>query len=442
MPSSDDVYDHFHVRDDGSDVGPQYASLYHCRAQQLAPRAVVAANRAWGPPSDASRWTNAIDAQTADTTTEVRLVGILYRRMDDPRIESRALKGTIDQTTELVRTRRHADDSLKLEDAAGRLALRIDERTGIDAARLPSGCVVAVRGRYVPFVVAEQGVATFQHDAGALEVFDVRMPGLHPHPHSNPHSSLHTGRCVVIVSGLSIRGKDLSVEMEALLAGLVANATDGRIAHVLVAGNGAAPWEPDAGGGSTVVAHLSGLDHFLAELAAHVPVDYMCGPDDVGPRALPQPPLFRSLLPNATMEKGLRLCTNPCVRTIEGFLFVGSSGQPVDDARDHLPPPEREAGDASLRVLSTTLECAHMAPTAPGTLHCHAYVHEDPFVLRARPHVYFAGNQPAGNDRLDAEHGGAWTRTVVVPRFTDGSTVVAIRLEEGCPCDFVTVGGE
>jgi DNA polymerase delta subunit 2 len=439
MPAYEDVSDRFHLRRDGDDVGPQYASLYHCRAQQLGPRAVRVGNRAWGPTSDASPWTNTVNAQTLGAT-EGRIVGVLYRRMADPRIESRALKGTTGQAPELMRTRCHADDLLKLEDAAGRLALRFDADTLSDwADRLLSGSVVAVLGRYAPLASEEQGASTFQHDAGVFDVVDVCAPGPLAQPRLAPPLLHVPPRCVAIVSGLSIRSDDPSDGLAALLAGLVANATSGALARVIVAGNGASPWNTSQAGPPTdALAHLRGLDRFLAALADHVPVDYMCGADDIGPGALPQPPLFGALLPEATAKKGLRLCTNPYACTVGGYGFLGSAGQPVDDATVQLPPADREAGDASIRVLAQTLECGHMAPTAPGTLHCHALVHEDPFVIHERPHVYFAGNQPFGNEALDdEEHADEWTRLVAVPRYSETATVAIVALVDGCSCTFV-----
>lgn len=443
VPFYKDTSDRFHIRRDGSDVGPQYASLYHCRAQQLGPRAVRAGNRAWGPASDVSPWTNTVDAQTIGNV-QGRIVGILYRRMADPRIESRSLKGTTEQAPALMRLRCHADDLLKLEDAAGRLALRFDANAlGNSVGCLLSGSVVAVLGHYAPLAGDEQGASMFQHDAGVFHAIDVCVPGpLAQSPFTPPRlptPCLPTPtRCVAIVSGLSIRSDDLPEGLAALLTGLIANAAASTLARVIVAGNGASPWDTSLmGPTANTFAHVRGLDRFLAALAEHVPVDYMCGADDVGSKALPQSPLFGALLPEATAKKGLRLCTNPYSCTIDGYSFLGSAGQPIDDAMMQLPLADRETGDASVRVLSQTMECGHMAPTAPGTLHCHALVHEDPFVIHERPHVYFAGNQRVANDALNTEHPDEWTRLIAVPRYSEAATVAIVSLEDGCLCEFV-----
>lgn len=447
MCSYFDVSDRFHLRRDGCDVGPQYASLYHCRAQQLGPRAVSAGNRSWGPPSETCKWTNAVDAQTL-VAKEIRIVGVLYRRSNNPLIESRALKGTtVERVEELVRLSLHddTDGSLKIEDASGRLALRLGEGVGLDKTALDlliPGSVVAIVGRYSPLAITEQGTPTFQHDTGAFEVLGVRGPG----PLAQPSFGLTQPEgvgCVAIVSGLSLVGGDtLDVSTSTLLRYLTFHAQQGRVVRVIVAGNGTRPWDPSTGADGTdasdvPLVHMRGLDRFLALLTESVPVDYMCGATDLGPGALPQPPLFKALLPEATKGDGLHLCTNPYACLINGYHFLGSSGQPIDDARAQMPLEAREEGGAPLRVLSSTLALGHLAPTAPGTLYSHAFVNEDPFVIDTRPHVYFAGNQPSGNDTLEATYSGEWTRVLVVPRFTEGSTVAMISLEDGCPCDFV-----
>lgn len=433
-----DASEQFCMRRDGRDIGPQFASLYHCRAQQLAPRAMRAGNLAWGPASNTSPWTTAVNAHTLGMA-EARVVGVLYRRMDDPRIELRALKGTVEQFAELVRTRCHAKDLLKLEDASGRIALRFGKCAGdmaICADLLLSGCVVAVLGRHAPLDAEEQGTVAFQHDAGAFDVIDVRLAGTLAQ-RTLPISTT-PARYVAIVSGLALCGDvDFPSAVHKLLASLVGNADSGTLARVIVAGNGAVAWEPPI----DALAHLQGLDRFLAILAAHVPVDYMCGSGDIGPGALPQPPLFNALLPEAVATGGLCLCTNPYACTIDGYVFVGSAGQPIEDAAAQFPPTQRDAGDAPLRVLSQTLACGHVAPTAPGTLHCHSFVHKDPFVINERPHVYFAGNQRLGNECLEAEHPDYWTRLVAVPRYSESTVGAIVELTDGCPCQLVKFTG-
>lgn len=57
-------------------------------------------------------------------------------------------------------------------------------------------------------------------------------------------------------------------------------------------------------------------------------------------------------------------------------------------------------GDDALDALGRLLEWGHLVPTAPDTLAAYPFADNDPFVLRAAPHVLFAGNQPALATRL------------------------------------------
>lgn len=46
-----------------------------------------------------------------------------------------------------------------------------------------------------------------------------------------------------------------------------------------------------------------------------------------------------------------------------------------------------------LTLLEDTLAWRHMAPTAPDTLPCYPFCHNDPFIIKETPHVYFTANQ-------------------------------------------------
>lgn len=47
-----------------------------------------------------------------------------------------------------------------------------------------------------------------------------------------------------------------------------------------------------------------------------------------------------------------------------------------------------------LAVMKALLEWRHQAPTAPDTLACYPFLRDDPFMMEAAPHVFFAGCQP------------------------------------------------
>ena len=52
---------------------------------------------------------------------------------------------------------------------------------------------------------------------------------------------------------------------------------------------------------------------------------------------------------------------------------------------------------------------------------------QDPFLLKETPHVYFAGNQPAFDDKL-VEADGVKARLIQVPSFAATSTIVLLNL--------------
>jgi DNA polymerase delta subunit 2 len=52
------------------------------------------------------------------------------------------------------------------------------------------------------------------------------------------------------------------------------------------------------------------------------------------------------------------------------------------------------------------LSWRHVAPTAPDTLGCYAFMEEDPFVILDCPHVFYAGNQAQyGSSLLEGADG-------------------------------------
>jgi DNA polymerase delta subunit 2 len=79
--------------------------------------------------------------------------------------------------------------------------------------------------------------------------------------------------------------------------------------------------------------------------------------------------------------------TNPYECSVEGVHILGTSGQNVSDMMRYFDNPEGPLG-----AMRTSLQCSHMAPTAPDTLEVMPS-EVDPFLLEQCPHVYFAGCQ-------------------------------------------------
>lgn len=80
--------------------------------------------------------------------------------------------------------------------------------------------------------------------------------------------------------------------------------------------------------------------------------------------------------------------TNPHEFQIDGFTFLGTSGQNVEDVYKYSSREDR------LVILESILDWGHLVPTAPDTLSSYPFAMDDPFLLDEPPHVLFAGNQP------------------------------------------------
>ena len=97
-------------------------------------------------------------------------------------------------------------------------------------------------------------------------------------------------------------------------------------------------------------------------------------------------------------------------------------------------------GDDRLTTLTRSLECQHLAPTAPDTLGCYPFAGEsaDPFVVRECPHIFFAGNQPRFESKLVQGPDGQRVRAILVPEFCAEPTCVLVNLDslEATPITF------
>ena len=220
------------------------------------------------------------------------------------------------------------------------------------------------------------------------------------------------------------------------------------------------------------------VDLALTELAGSLPVDVMPGAGDPANYSLPQQPLHPCLFPGAAAYSTLARSPNPHEFEADGVVFLGTSGQNVDDVhrrararageacggaggcwarvcagrvsgscaclhaqptRARTPPHPPLASLASVwhrysdlddrsEILERMLEWRHLAPTAPDTLAAYPYYDSDPFILHRTPHVFFAGQQPAFATRLATGPDGATARVVAVPSFAATGCLVLVNL--------------
>jgi len=95
----------------------------------------------------------------------------------------------------------------------------------------------------------------------------------------------------------------------------------------------------------------------------------------------------------------------------------------------YVPDPEEEEDafdprtSLRLSLMKMTLQCRHLAPTAPDTLHCFPYKETDPFTLKITPHLCFHGNQPQFETEL-VEENGIKCRLLCIPRFAENGQFV------------------
>jgi DNA polymerase delta subunit 2 len=444
--------------------GPQYAQLYFCRLVQQRPAATAAAQAAWGPAGPNLRYADRVQSASATPDMDAAVVGVVFR---DLQAKPSILREYSRNAAELIplppartlATYSSGDpgDRIILEDETGRFALDVSAVS--EAFRhLVTGFIVAIRGRE-------------NKTTGTFKVTDVATMSPAPQP---PLPELPSDAFVCIVSGLGLgaTGFQGMLASELLLEYLRANVGDecqegysSQIVHLIIAGNSVLapsalrdpaaisavlrPHLPvDSATQKSVASPVVQLDRFLTAAAAAVPVSIMPGEHDPANYLLPQQPIHRCLLPSASRESNLHRVPNPYERAMDGRVFLGTSGQNVNDfilydpdatattaaaleksARSTGTPVENEKAKAmnddienidlkqqaphnsddtvsddcssiAIDAMQAMLTSRHLAPTTPDTLGSYPFYERDPFVLESTPHVFFAGNQPAFGTRL------------------------------------------
>ncbi|KKY29054.1 putative dna polymerase delta subunit [Phaeomoniella chlamydospora] len=353
-----------------------------------------------------------------------------------------------------------------LEDESGRLRL-----TGalLKSALLVTGVIVAVLGT--------------ENANGDFEVLETHVPDLPRQPQRWERDDSDAaqagemdidhkdepGKKIAIVSGLGISGNtadnlNLSLLSEWLLGeGLGSDDQESaaRISRLLIAGNSlsdpylALPANvPETGkkaaskkygydASSYNPAPTAHLDAFLAELLPSIPITLMAGQYDPANSTLPQQPIHQAMFPHARAYASAKIVhdeseipepgwfdsvTNPWEGDIEGWRFLGNSGQPVDDIFRYVEfgGEDGQGADGRLEVMESMLRWRCGAPTAPDTLWCYPFQDKDQFVVEECPHVYFVGNQPKFDSTVVEGPVGQQVRIISVPKFNDSGEVVLL----------------
>ena len=296
-----------------------------------------------------------------------------------------------------------------LEDESGRLRLTGDM---LQTNLLVTGVIIAVLGT--------------ENANGDFEVLDIRLPDLPRQPQRWERDDaaralegkMHIDRPgteenkVALVSGIVISGNQADgVSLSLLIEYLLGEAlgpddqpSASQISRLIIAGCSLADqiasnlltsvqdpakkavqkkYGYDATAyNSTPMAYL---DDFLAELLPSIPITIMAGEHDPANASLPQQPIHNAMFPRARgyasssppdgdlskQEPGwFDSVTNPWQGDIEGWRFMGNSGEPVEDIFKYLDfgGGDGQTAEGRLEVMESLLRWRCAAPTAPDTL--------------------------------------------------------------------------
>ena len=284
-----------------------------------------------------------------------------------------------------------------LEDESGRLRLT---GTLLQTTMLVTGCIIAIMGT--------------ENANGDFEVVDIKVPDLPRQPQrwerdegsallTNGDSKQKTehqksraaGGQIAIVSGLCISGDEgdgltLDLLMEYLLGESSGQSTQEqvlKISRLLIAGNSireATPLAPrddlsdrksskKYGYDSSAYnpAPTAHLDNFLASLLPSLPVTLIPGESDPANVSLPQQPIHPAMFPHSRAYAGIPgseepgwfdSVTNPWEGDIDGWRFMITGGQPINDVFKYVE------GDERIEMMESLMRWRCGAPTAPDTL--------------------------------------------------------------------------
>ncbi|XP_074586461.1 DNA polymerase delta small subunit isoform X2 [Curcuma longa] len=312
----------------------------------------------------------------------------------------------------------HPDDHLILEDESGRVTL---SGSLLDPSAFVTGIVVALHGK-----------ETSEGDFFVEDMLEAGIP-----PQTELPLSSREDKYVVFVSGLSIGSSIFNpLQFQLLVDHITGHLGDrneqsiaSQIVHLVVAGNSVqipqgllsghtiAPRDQSA-----LTEPIKELDILLNQLAAAMPVDIMPGPNDPANFALPQQPLNRCLFPGASAYNTFLSCTNPHQFELDDILFLGTSGQNIDDLYKYSEAKNR------LEFLERTLKWRHLVPTAPNTVGCYPFTDTDPFLIESCPHVYFIGNQDKYETTLVQGPEKQLVRLICIPKFCQTGIAVVLNL--------------
>ena len=369
---------------------------------------------------------------------------------------------------------RQGETQVMLEDESGRLRL-----TGAMLREnvFVTGVILAVLGT--------------ENANGEFEVLEMHLPNLPKQParwerqdeeEEDNDQNMKTdrkegsGKKVALISGLDISGSETdqySIEMlsEFLLGeafGQDEAKAAGSISRLVIAGNSVSddlitgPQLNGQEGTKKATSKKYGydasaynpiptthLDHFLAGLLPSMPITIMPGEFDPANTSLPQQKIHSAMFPHARaysspdedVEAGwFDSVSNPWEGDIEGWRFLGHSGQPIDDVLKYVNAggPDGLDQEGRLEALEQCLKWRCIAPTAPDTLWCYPFQEKDQFVIEECPHVFFVGNQPKFETTMIDGPVGQQVCLITIPSFHETGQVVLLDTET-LECELVKI---
>ncbi|KAH7008147.1 DNA polymerase alpha/epsilon subunit B-domain-containing protein [Ilyonectria destructans] len=357
-------------------------------------------------------------------------------------------------------------DQTMLEDESGRIRLVGDM---LKTIHLVTGCIIAVMGT--------------ENANGELEIIDVKFPDLCPQPErwtlSKPAASNGTtkrevkdededmadaptkssgNKKIAIVSGLSFSDSDAShaLDLDILVEYLLGEALSpaaqteiSQISRLIIAGNSISTTDrkPDAATDEKKANKKYGydansynplpsqlFDNFLAELLPSMPVTLLPGAEDPANASYPQQPIHTAMFPSArayskdpsspaNQPGWFDAVTNPWEGEVDGWRILGTGGQNVNDVFKYVDSDDR------LGMMEAMCRWRCSAPTAPDTLWSYPFQDDDPFVMKACPHLYFVGCQPHFSTKVIQGLEGQEVRLITVPSFAESRELVIVDME-------------
>ncbi|KIW17600.1 hypothetical protein PV08_04795 [Exophiala spinifera] len=455
------LYSYRLLRGENKHYVQQYGDMYFLRLAKLKPAVEAIAAEDWDDFEIAGE-----RAQRVERVLDVRqgqlcwVVGTIYMDLPlKPNIledisKDRWVAGPASQHPYYSE---NGDTQVMLEDESGRLRL-----TGAMLKNnvLVTGVIVAVLGT--------------ENANGDFEVLDLHVPELPSQPkrwEGDEEEEVkmdldRPGNKIAILSGLNISGTEADTLTLSLLSEfLLGEALDtedrqeaSTISRLIIAGNSVVsdfalhqPLSDDPKKlgnrkyGYDAAAYNPSppaqLDQFLAELLPSIPITLLPGDQDPANVSLPQQPIHPAMLPHsrayttanvsdpeADQPGWLDSVTNPWDGDIEGWRFMGNSGQPVDDILKYVEygGPDGKGADGRLEVMASMLRWRCGAPTAPDTLWCYPFQDRDQFVIEQCPHVFFVGNQPRFDTTVIDGPRDQQVRLITIPKFHETGELVLV----------------